>query len=63
MKNVLKILIAVATVATGVALGLVLLVGFVPWKIPLFALACVGIGQGVHSLLRFIDRKFQNADK
>ena len=62
MKKVIKFVVAVATVAVGIVLGLVLLVGFVPWKIPLFALACWGIGHGVYSLLRFIDRKFQDED-
>ena len=63
MKIVIKIVVAVATVAIGIVLGQVLLVGFVPWKISLWAIACCGIGHGAYSLLRFIDRKFQNTDK
>ena len=63
MKIVIKLVVVAATIAIGRVLGLVLLVGFVPWKIPLWAIACYGMGRGVYSLLRFIDRKFQDTDK
>lgn len=58
MQILLKLLVAVLTLATGWFMGVTLLVGFVPWKIPLWALACVGVGNLTHAVLRAIDRRY-----
>ncbi|MEG0485995.1 MAG: hypothetical protein RR576_11160 [Oscillospiraceae bacterium] len=58
MKIALKVLIALITVAIGCFAGMVLLNGWVWWKVLVFAGICAVTGQMVYKLLRVIDKRY-----
>ena len=62
MRIFLKSITALLTVFIGVVLGIYLLDGFVYWKIPLWSLACAGVGNVIYSVLRAIDKRYKPRD-
>lgn len=58
MKIVLKVMVALIAVAIGFFAGMVLLNGWVLWKVLVFAGICALTGQLVYKLLRVIDKRY-----
>ena len=60
MKNLMKALVVVPALAMTFFYAPILLAGDnALWGIPLFGMLCYGLGHGIYTLLRMIDRKFQ----
>lgn len=58
MNALLKVIVAILTVTTGVLLGIYLLDISVWWRVVLFAASCTATGYLVYAILRAIDAKF-----